>query len=429
MKTFRRNVLLQLSVFALIGAVAAAPALAQPENGGAPGEWLSRYTSARTLGLGGAFVAIADDPLGSLWNPAGLSMMNRNQLSFENAQMFEQTSINAFSIAVPGSWLPSVGLSVITMGSGDFERTNELNDVLGTFQESETAYLMTLSKAFSPRVAIGANLKVVQQSVEAFSGGGVGFDVGALYSVTPTLRLGASVLNVGGPAITLRDVEESYPMNLKGGFSLAVLGGRGLITGQIDHADVSGTRFAGGTEYWLQPGLAFRVGFDDEHGTGGFSYRFAPQYQVDYAVADHPLGMTHRFGVSYRFGGFFASSVADPPIFSPTGEHAVTKIALNARTKVDPREWSLSILDKGDIVVRRFGGPGQPPAHLLWDGKDETGLPLADGIYRYTLVVKDLEGRTMTSSTRQIEIATEGPQGRVPVIPLGDKSATEDKSW
>ena len=45
---------------------------AEEEGAGRAGVWLSQYASARTLGLGNAFVASADDPLGILWNPAGL---------------------------------------------------------------------------------------------------------------------------------------------------------------------------------------------------------------------------------------------------------------------------------------------------------------------------------------------------------------------
>src|SRR6058998_3173457 len=118
-----------------------APARAQ-EAAGVPGEWLSRYTSARTLGMGGAYVATADDPLGVLWNPAGISTMDQNELRFENARLFEETSINGLGFAVPGSWLPSFGVSMVSMGSGDFQRTNDMNDPLGTFKNGETAYLL-----------------------------------------------------------------------------------------------------------------------------------------------------------------------------------------------------------------------------------------------------------------------------------------------
>jgi flagellar hook capping protein FlgD len=396
----------------------AAPAVAQDQNAGSPGEWLSGYTSARTLGLGGAYVATADDPLGVLWNPAGLSAMYQNELHFENAQMFEQTSINSFGFAVPGSWLPSFGITVLSMGSGDFQKTNEMNDPLGTFKDGETAYLFTVSRAFSPRLAVGTNLKLVQQSVEDFSAQGFGLDLGATYELTPTVKVGASMSNLGGPSLKLRDVAEPYPMMMRGGVAAMVLNGRGMVTAELDQSSGLGTRVHGGAEYWLQPMLGLRVGFDNSYGTGGISYRFAPQYQVDYAIADQDLGLTHRVGLSYRFGGFFASSKAEPEVFSPTGENAVTKINLNARTKSEPDVWTLDILSKSDEVVRRFSGKGQPPSHVQWDGKDAAGMPVPDGPYRYRLVVKDAAGREVLATMRVIVISTTGPQGTVPVIPV-----------
>src|SRR5262245_26458002 len=92
---------------ALLGvSLGLAPAVADEQNSGVAGEWLSLYTSARTLGMGGAYTALADDPLGMLWNPAGLSFMDQNEVRFENARLFEQTSINSFGFAVPGSRWP-----------------------------------------------------------------------------------------------------------------------------------------------------------------------------------------------------------------------------------------------------------------------------------------------------------------------------------
>ena len=398
----------------------ASPAWAQVQNAGSPGEWYNRYTTARTLGLGGAYVATADDPLGILWNPAGLSAMDQNELRFETARVFGETSINGVGLAVPGSRLPSFGVTVVSLSSGEFQRTNELNDPLGTFKEGETAYLLTASRAFSPRFAIGTNLKLVQQRVEDFNGGGFGVDLGGWYSITPRFRVGGSVANLGGPKITLRAVEETWPTQIRAGAAAHLLGDRGLIVAEVDRSAGLGAKFHGGAEYWIQPGIALRVGVDDAAGTGGFSVRFAPQYMLDYAVADHPLGMTHRVGVSYRFGGFFASSKADPAVFSPTGERAVTKILINARTKADAQSWVLEIVNKADEVVRRFGGNGQTPAHIQWDGKDETGLPLADGSYRYHLVVRDREGRQIVGPVRTVEIFTTGPQGAVPVVQTQD---------
>jgi hypothetical protein len=151
---------------------ASAHAATGQADGGQPGAWLAGYTGARTLGLGGAFVATADDALGALWNPAGLPDMDRYELRFENARLFEGTSVNAAAFALPGSRLPSFGLAMVSLRSDDFERTNEMNDALGTFHEGETAYVFTLAKGVTQRLALGVNVKVLQQTVEDFSAAG-----------------------------------------------------------------------------------------------------------------------------------------------------------------------------------------------------------------------------------------------------------------
>ena len=138
--------------------------------------------------------------------------------------------------------------------------------------------------------------------------------------------------------------------------------------------------------------------------------------RLDYGLSDHDLGTTHRFGISYRFGGFHAASRANPPVFSPLGARAVTKFELTAHAKADVEKWRLEITDKSNSVVREFSGQSQPPSHVMWDGKDETGLPLPDGQYTYVLTVEDAEGRVMVGHPSLVQIATEGPRGSVPVL-------------
>src|SRR5215831_6724024 len=265
-------------------------AFAQAQSAGAPGEWLTQFTGSRSLGLGGAYVATADDPLGVLWNPAGMSFMNQNELRFENAQLFENTAINSFGFAVPGSRWPSFGVSIVSLGSSDFQRTNELNDPLGSFREGETAYYLSASKSLTPRLALGINAKLVQQTVESFSANGFGTDLGAMFDVNPMLRIGASVMNLGGPSLTLRDVAENYPTQMRGGFAIRAMGGRALLGAEIDQTKGLGAQLHGGAEYWIRSGLALRMGWSDEGGSGGLTYKFTPQYQFDYAAANHPLG-------------------------------------------------------------------------------------------------------------------------------------------
>ncbi len=386
------------------------------DGGGAPGDWVSRYSTARTLGFGGAFTAVADEPLGALWNPAGLTKMMHNSVHFEMGRLLEGASVNGVSFGAPSSRLPSFGVTLLSLRSGDIERTSELNEPLGDFSETDLAFLMTAAKHFGRRMGIGANLKIIRQSVEEFDASGVGADLGFLYEVSPAIRLGVSIHNLGGPSLALREIKESYPTEVRAGIAVKGLRDRAVITADLHQRSGPGTALHTGSEFWIHPLMAFRAGYHDGEPAGGISIQASPEFRIDYGLADHELGVMHRFGVSYRFGGFFAKSAADPPVFSPVGQRSVTKFHLKARTKADAQEWTLLILDKFKQTVRQFSGKGIPPAHIVWDGKDETGLPLPDGTYRYRLVVTDREGREIQGHSNVVEIATGGPRGTVPAV-------------
>lgn len=407
---------LALAVGLSVAMAGGTTARAEDQSAGAPGDWLSHYATARSMGVGGAFVAVADEPLGIVWNPAGFSQMFQNAVQVETAQMYEGTSIFSLGFAMPGKRYPSFGFTLLSLRSGDFERTNDLNESLGLFSEGEMALLFSASKNLTTRFTLGANAKIVRQSIDVFSASGVGFDLGLFFSVTPTVRVGASLLNIGGPSLALRSTEEAYPMEFRGGMSLYLFGERGLITAEIDQREGSPTAFRAGSEFWAHPNLGLRFGFYESSPSGGFSVRVAPAVRIDYSMTNEELGVAHRVGLSYMFGGFFASSRAVPPVFSPLGEQSVTQFNLQARAKAEITSWELEIVDKSNQVVRRFSGKGVPPAHVMWDGKSEAGLPLPDGTYRYCLTVEDEEAREIAGHIRTVEITTAGPQGAVPVV-------------
>ncbi len=411
-----RGFTLALAVGLSVAMAGGTTARAEDQSAGAPGDWLSRYATARSMGMGGAFVAVADEPLGVVWNPAGFSQMFQNAVQLETARIYEGTSIFSLGFAMPGKRYPSFGVTVLSLRSGDFERTNELNESLGQFSEGEMALLFSASKSFTPRFTLGANAKIIRQTVDVFSASGVGFDLGLFFNITPTVGLGASLLNVGGPTLALRSIEEAYPMEFRGGMSLRLFGERGLITAEIDQRKGSPTMFRAGSEFWAHPNLGLRFGFYESSPSGGFSARVAPAVRIDYSMSNEELGVTHRIGLSYEFGGFFASSEAIPPVFSPLGEQSVTQFNLQARAKAEIMSWELEIVDKSNQVVRRFSGKGVPPSHVMWDGKSEEGLPLPDGAYRYYLVVQDEDAREIAGHVRTVEITTAGPQGAVPVV-------------
>ncbi len=416
MKRNTRHLIWLTVLLAVVFTVAPGAVFAQDASSGVPGEWLSRYTGARTVGLGGAFVSTADEPLGMLWNPAGLYQLSQNEVQFETTRYFEDTSVSGIGFVIPASSFPTLGVSVIALNSGDFERRNELNESIGTFGNNDLAFIVSASKQVTDRFALGANLKVVRQQVEDFNATGMGADVGAMLHVSHGFVFGASVLNIVAPSLELRDISESFPTEFRGGVTKHFLAGRGIVSAEVHYLDGPGTSFHAGTEVWVHEKLGLRIGYDDAAAGAGMSYQVTHGMRIDYGTSNHELGLVHRVGVSYRFGGFFANSYATPEVFSPMGENSVTKFNIKARTKDETSDWKLEIFDKHGELVRNFGGTGVPPAHVMWDGKNDTGLTLPDGIYQYRLTVRDAKGRVLRAEEKSVEILTSGPQGSVPLI-------------
>ncbi|MBN1163304.1 MAG: PorV/PorQ family protein [Candidatus Krumholzibacteriota bacterium] len=411
-----REITLALAAWISLSILLSAPLRGAEENGGIPGGWLTDFRTARALGLGGAFVAMADEPWGSLWNPAGLSSLFKNEISFETAQLFEGTSLNGFSVTVPGRRFPTVGLTMISFRSGDMERTNEFNQSLGTFREGNQAFLLSVSRDLFPYLSAGMNVRIIRQSIEGFSDTGAGLDFGMMINLSGDLSVGASIVNVGGPDLELRRTREHFPAEFRGGFALRVLSGRAMISAQIGRLAGTETNFNAGTEFWLYPQMAFRLGFNSSSPSGGFCWRLPHDMRVDYGMDSHELGLTHHFSLTYSFGGFFAKSQAEPEVFSPLGRQPVTKFHLNSRTKKEVQEWRLEITDKFNRLVRAFGGNGDLPAHLMWDGKDDAGKAMSDGEYSYRLRVRDFSGREIDGPSGTVVIDTSIPRISVPVI-------------
>lgn len=407
-------------IFVLVlgcGLLATWPAgsLASEQNAGLPGDWLSHFRSARAVGLGGAFVAVADEPTGMIWNPAGPARLDRNEVFLESARMFEESSFNVLSFTVPGQRYPTLGLSVLSLRSGEFERTDEVNVTQGSFREKNMAFLFSAAHNLLPQLAVGASAKVVRQSILDFNDVGAGIDVGVLAHLNNGLRLGASYLNLGGPSVMLRETKETYAEEFRGGAALEILAGRGLLAAEIDHVLDTETTFHAGGEFWLNRHVALRMGFNASSPTGGFSWLLPHDARLDYGLDTHKLGVTHRFGVSFRFGGFYARSQAEPGEFSPFGHQGATKILLSSRARKDIRRWQLTFTDRNQAPVRTFGGQGEPPAHVMWDGKSDTGKPLADGVYLFRLVVIDRDGWEVSGPAGTVRINTSVPEMSVPV--------------
>jgi hypothetical protein len=175
---------------------------AQTVIGKYAGEFLAIGVGGRANGMGGAFVAVANDVTSGYWNPAGLAAINYPQISLMHEEHFGNlVNYNYGSVAIPYGTDMSFGLSIIRLGIDGIPDTRnagwdvngdgviDLNngdriktELITEFNNADWAFFLTFAKRHSDNFYYGANVKFILRSIAEYSAYGVGFDVGALFT-------------------------------------------------------------------------------------------------------------------------------------------------------------------------------------------------------------------------------------------------------
>lgn len=260
---------------------------------------------ARPQGLGGAFVAIADDANAVYWNPAGLGRLDHREATFMHWMFSEisQVTVDYAAFAQPlGSG--AIGLSWTRQGA-------ELEQ--GIDRDKSTmavnSFLVSFGMPLGERVALGVTFNRTLVTSTAPTNGEVAFDGGLL--IKPLLdqnwTIGVVAKNVGGEQVL-------PPYYLLGSAYRFQWPTRHLLL----TADVHTQENIRGTEdysFKYGGGLEFGQSFDDfafalrgginsrTYAAGlGLSWRMV---QVDYAfvmMREETIGDSHKFGLTYVFG-------------------------------------------------------------------------------------------------------------------------------
>jgi len=317
-----------MGAFGVITCLAASPALAQQ---------VFESVGSRALGMGGAFVAVADDGTAAFWNPAGMALSPRGNLTVEWTRF--QTG-NQDQPPAPGPTTRTA--SFATFGSSNFslsyaslQGTDLVTTPVGTMAEllKTTQYGATVLQAVAPGVILGSTLKLVRgfaaseaavgttgsnalSQVSSLQGQTVtrfDFDVGLLVDMKQ-IRLGLAVKNLeepsfpepGGTPFTLhRQVRAGLAVLPTSGMTLALdldleaIDLRGGLRRMIAFGgeDRLGSRFA------LRGGLRWSVTGDRQLvGSAGLSVALRPGAWIDGHYTQGGLDGDRGFGIAFRVG-------------------------------------------------------------------------------------------------------------------------------
>lgn len=269
-------------------------------KGGMPGAFMSWGAGARSLGMGKAFTALADDATATYWNPAGLAGLTRNEITALHAILWGGTVYDFISYVHPTSFGGTFGFSGTRLFLGGFEGRDEKNRLTHTFEDIQSAYGVSYGQKVLETLSIGANLKKMNHTLDDHSSGSYILDVGALYSPIEYLNIGLNMQNLLALSYGTSD---KLPIITRMGMNYKLLREK-LAIGLDMKATIGwagGLPLNIGAEYWALDYLAVRMGMDAEEFNLGFGIKYS-DYGVDYAYATHDLGGSHRVSATVSFG-------------------------------------------------------------------------------------------------------------------------------
>ncbi|MCD6495528.1 hypothetical protein J7K60_05670 [Candidatus Bipolaricaulota bacterium] len=246
-------------------------------------------TSARAAGMGGAFVALADDASAVFYNPAGLGWINDISLSSLVARQFDAVNYASLQFA-----LPYFGAAVLYLDSGLIEGGEDV------FRYASGGGVVSTGFNIGP-VGIGGRFKVYR-ATSPNDVTGWAFDPGILV-VTDLVRVGLLIENAYSEPILFPSHTEDWTPLMRIGIALTLAPSDGVgVNATVEGAGLfSGSpRLYAGFETYVD-GLAARVGYDGDGVTFGLSVRFS-SFQIDWAyITRDAFPDTHRVSLSFSF--------------------------------------------------------------------------------------------------------------------------------
>jgi hypothetical protein len=294
------------------------PAIAETGDGGYPDAFLQPGFGARALGMGGAFVGVADDATGGFFNPAGLTQVTRRTFGAFYRKMTQDRRLNYVIYNQPIREEATIALSWINAGVGDVMGRDTDGHITEEISNYQNAVQLFYGRKIIDQLSLGLGIEYIQYNLANLNSYGLGFGFSVMGRPMPKLRLGVAVEHLGMKyswtsgeywkryGLLGSSIEEEFPLNLRFGASYLWLKDKILFSSEIDKNEKQKEKIHFGVEGWALKNIAGRIGYDRGSltlGLGlrqkirliilGFDYAFVASRVAD--DGDHLISLQFEF--------------------------------------------------------------------------------------------------------------------------------------
>jgi hypothetical protein len=263
---------------------------------------------ARALAMGGAFVAVADDATASLWNPAGLALLEDTRLAGMSTDLYGLGITHQYVGAVTTFANLGIGLG--------WERASIAGQIIDggvlgqAFTWVEQAIIGSLATNVMDIAMVGANVKYyMADSGLGDAATGFGFDLGLLVSLGDMFVIGVNAMDLGGTPIDWDGGATDVVSGLyKAGLAMK-LADQLTLAADVDFDGLALGDTHVGVEFQLIDELALRGGvvltndFQDYYFAVGAGINVAGLYVDAAYVLEETLGNTLVLSAEFSLGG------------------------------------------------------------------------------------------------------------------------------
>jgi hypothetical protein len=353
--------------------------------------------SAKSMGMGSAGVALADDfasvhknPCASVLNPGSEIAINDCSLLTPKTALATFLGFSSKSSSGKFAW----GIFLQRADSYDIDCYDEYGNKTGTAEDINNAFGTNISFKLGQTFAIGSTLKYISLDIDGNStdqsrvkGTGSAIDIGLSYKSSGDRVLAGFSYNNIGPEITqsITDrsnptitTKEPLPTNIKFGIGFKFLENRNFITLLDFDSGMANNNWkcSTGFEYTLLSMISFRMGV-----SGGSSYVITPSFGLGFKLGgllldfateqNNVLGNINNFALRYCFVGTQpAAEQKTEPITEPQKQQEPTAAEQikQAQEAVKPVEQPVQpqqpaaqlqakkVEDRMNIAVAEFSG-------------------------------------------------------------------------